>query len=178
MTKDEALKMAIEVMTEQEPNLECNHGYHHNQCPNNDCECKEKKYWKALDVCKKTVESYFEIGIKSDFGKKFVYSYRLFPDKDGLYWMLQSDLKEALSEQPTQEPVAHIKQGGSGYPVLLFNGRFEYESITAKQPDIPLYTHPKQWQGLSDDEIEEAFVHTLPYEYGHAIEAKLKEKNS
>jgi len=37
---------------------------------------------------------------------------------------------------------------------------------------------PKEWQGLSDDEIEEAFVHTLPYEYGHAIEAKLKEKNN
>lgn len=103
MTKDEALKMAIEVLNEHEPDWECNHGYHHNQCPNVNCECKEKKYWKTLDACKEAVKSHFEIGIKSDLGKDFVYTYRLLPDKDGLYWMLQSDLKEAL-EQPAQKP--------------------------------------------------------------------------
>ena len=47
--------------------------------------------------------------------------------------------KEAL-EQPAQEPpVAHIKQGMDGYPKLVFNGTFQYDSIAAKQPDIALY---------------------------------------
>ena len=42
-------------------------------------------------------------------------------------------------EQPAQEPVAHIKQGMDGYPKLVFNGTFQYDSIAAKQPDIALY---------------------------------------
>jgi len=46
--------------------------------------------------------------------------------------------EEAL-EQPAQEPVAHIKQGMDGYPKLVFNGTFQYDSIAAKQPDIALY---------------------------------------
>ena len=46
--------------------------------------------------------------------------------------------KEAL-EQPAQEPVAHIKQGMDGYPKLVYNGTFQYDSIAAKQPDIALY---------------------------------------
>ena len=48
-------------------------------------------------------------------------------------------IDEALS-QPAQEPVAHIKQGMDGYPKLVFNGKFEYESIAAKWDDIALYT--------------------------------------
>ena len=53
------------------------------------------------------------------------------------------------------------------------------ESIIGKQRTyFTALEQPKEWQGLSDDELEEAFVHTLPYEYGHAIEAKLKEKNN
>ena len=49
--------------------------------------------------------------------------------------------KEALA-QPAQEPVAHIKQGMDGYPKLIFNGKFEYDSIAAKQLDIPLFANP------------------------------------
>ena len=71
----------------------------------------------------------------------------------------------------TQEPVAWMND-------IAFSMDKD-ELTTDKFGDIvPLYTHPKEWQGLSDYEIEEAFVHTLPYEYGRAIEAKLKEKNN
>ena len=102
---------------------------------------------------------------------------------------LSSDLayyfwKSAL-EQPTQEPIAHIKQGDTGYPVLIFNGRFEYASLTAKQPDIPLYTLPKEWQGLSDDEIWDIanFLGKnkewdYPVMVAKTIEKALKEKNT
>ena len=51
----------------------------------------------------------------------------------------------------------------------------------------PLYTHPKEWAGLTDDEIIDV-IHPLvmadmpdeatDYEISRAIEAKLKEKNT
>ena len=67
--------------------------------------------------------------------------------------------EEAQRREPIQEPIAHIKQGGSGYPVLIFNGRFEYDSITAEQPDIPLYSHPKE---------QPTAEHNMTYEDGFA----------
>ena len=79
--------------------------------------------------------------------------------------------KEAL-EQPAQEPVGVVS-----WHEGAVMGSILPSSNMPKDGD-KLYTHPKEWQGLSDYEIEEAFVHTLPYEYGRAIEAKLKEKNN
>jgi len=79
----------------------------------------------------------------------------------------------ALEQPTTQEPVGYVDEFG--------NFEFTMQMWMEEEPNVtwtPLYTHPKEWQGLSDDELEEAFVHTLPYEYGHAIEAKLKEKNN
>lgn len=88
--------------------------------------------------------------------------------------------KEAL-EQPTQEPVAWMSE-----EVLPLNHIIK--AVVRREPDeqytIPLYTHPKEWQGLSDDEIfsmcpytdesmEEAF-----YRGARAYEAKSKEKHS
>ena len=182
MTKDEALKMAIEALNEHEPDWECNKGYHHNQCPNVDCNCKEKKYWKTLDDCKKAIESYLEIGIKSDLDKGFDYTYRILPDKNGLYWLLQSDLKEALEQpaqepayqvgeivnpygsnikikQPAQEPVAWYGKDtafSNGNKIFVFNNKDDANAYgLRKSVSIePLYTHPApSWQGLSDDEI-------------------------
>ena len=47
---------------------------------------------------------------------------------------------------------------------------------------IPLYIHPHQWQGLTDDEIEKVFesieTSTTHRKIYCAIEAKLKEKNT
>jgi hypothetical protein len=47
----------------------------------------------------------------------------------------------------------------------------------------PLYTHPKEWVGLTDEEITELRLKTLDavatnQEVYRAIEAKLKEKNT
>jgi hypothetical protein len=45
-----------------------------------------------------------------------------------------------------------------------------------------LYTHPKEWVGLTDDEEILAISHTMPYanrfEFARAIEAKLRSKNN
>lgn len=84
--------------------------------------------------------------------------------------------KEAL-EQLAQEPVAWMDKDTGG--------------ITSKKEvadkfgiDIPLYTHPHQWQELTDDEIAEIIgepidvMYSGDYEAYRAIEAKLKDKNA
>ena len=86
--------------------------------------------------------------------------------------------EEAL-EQPAQEPVA-IVTGHIEISLLS-------DTINKMLPiNTELYTHPApSWQGLSDDEIEEALSGTDPnFIHGSCTqgilwaEAKLKEKNT
>jgi len=83
--------------------------------------------------------------------------------------------KEAL-EQPAQEPVAWIDEFG----VIIRKLPIPIEGITGTK-FIPLYTHPHQWQGLTDDEIRkltfDGFLDEYDKVFANAIEAKLKEKN-
>jgi len=82
-------------------------------------------------------------------------------------------------EQPTtQEPVAWMND-------IAFS--MEKDELTAdKFGDIvPLYTHPKQWQGLSDEEIWDIanFLGKnkewdYPVMFAKTIEMALKEKNT
>jgi hypothetical protein len=78
------------------------------------------------------------------------------------------------TQQPTQEPVLYIDQNG-------LDGHATWAQATRCQDsDIALYTHPKQWQGLSDEEIEsmgEEYSVYISKHLVHAIEAKLREKN-
>jgi hypothetical protein len=94
-------------------------------------------------------------------------------------------LRQALETE--QEPVAWASS-------LDFDDD-DQEIIPAKDKgklgtsncDIPLYTVPKQWQGLTDDEIDDCEEEVgMPqyeissadlYAFAQAIEAKLKEKN-
>jgi hypothetical protein len=79
--------------------------------------------------------------------------------------------KEAL-EQPAQEPVDVARVQYDGYSIEW-------------RPDMPhlpvgtkLYTHPHQWQGLTDDEIEKIDDKTiLATEFARAIEQALRNKN-
>lgn len=93
--------------------------------------------------------------------------------------------KEAL-EQPTQEPVAWITEWDGQYS----KGKLLDWDKLARGNAIhtPLYTHPKEWQGLSDDEIDHCETFYAPpmhpdyikddnwYDFIKAIEQKLKEK--
>ena len=47
------------------------------------------------------------------------------------------------------KPVAWIKQGRLGFPVLEFDVPFRYESYAIQNPPIPLYTHPAKELHLS-----------------------------
>ena len=100
---------------------------------------------------------------------------------------LSSDLayyfwKSAL-EQPTQEPVAWMETY-KGEPNNLEFTKAKLDGWSENKEIVPLYTHPKEWQGLSDDEIEEALSGTDPnFIHGSCTqgilwaEAKLREKN-
>ena len=73
---------------------------------------------------------------------------------------------------PKQEPMI-IKQD---------NGMVLKQGFDDLPNGTPFYTHPsKQWQGLSDDEIDILHEHSVAlgedFEFARAIEAKLREKN-
>jgi len=86
--------------------------------------------------------------------------------------------KEALEQPTTQE----LYDNGGNMTIttqslthVIGLDSKGYEAVVKLQS--PLYTHPKEWQGLSDDDL--AFVNNLSdYEFARAIEAKLKEKNT
>jgi hypothetical protein len=84
--------------------------------------------------------------------------------------------KEAL-EQPAQEPhyYAHrLERCLEDLPSEHITLHREFISDVAK---TIRNTHPHQWQGLTDDEIEKIDDETiLATEFARAIEAKLKEK--
>ena len=96
---------------------------------------------------------------------------------------LSSDLayyfwKSAL-EQPTQEPVAYFKKWEDK------SGEHKDIKFSNSEGYKPLYTHPKEWQGLSNDEIWDIanFLGKnkewdYPVMFAKTIEQALKEKQN
>ena len=95
--------------------------------------------------------------------------------------------KEEALEQPTQEPVAWMHRVDEDIT--------EFNDFQACPKCEPLYTHPKEWISLSDDEITSLEIDHVSYEtfdegeygteiniytkeFARAIEAKLKKKNT
>ena len=85
------------------------------------------------------------------------------------------DMQRRLKEQPTQEPMI-IKQDNG---MVLKLGYDDLPNGT------PFYTHPKEWQGLSDDEIWNIanFLGKnkewdYPVMFAKTIEKALKDKNN
>jgi hypothetical protein len=80
-------------------------------------------------------------------------------------------LRAALAQEE-QEPVAcpHRDEPRGCYRVRCQLGRKCVE---------PLYTTPprREWQSLSEEEIEVIEWHGSPFQFARAVEAKLKEKN-
>ncbi len=77
---------------------------------------------------------------------------------------------------PVQEPVAWISHNA---------GLYHFKPDESLDP-LPLYLAPpaaqRPWTGLTDWEISQLWFGTSPYfneeDFAHAIEAKLKEKNT
>ena len=94
--------------------------------------------------------------------------------KDSKYQKAIKACKEAL-EQPAQEPVAWMSKMGS------FTAIAETKKQLPKGTEpIPLYTHPHQWQGLTDDEktYYANYSYTSKVNLIDEIEQALKGKNT
>jgi len=89
----------------------------------------------------------------------------------------QQVIRANNTAQPTQEPVAWTKESELTrvttlrFPMAMWKNK--YASI---ENNIPLYTHPHQWQGLTDDEIQELTHYDI--KFARAIEQSLREKNT
>jgi hypothetical protein len=84
---------------------------------------------------------------------------------------------------PKQEPVAWMETY-KGEPNNVEFTRAKLDGWSDYKEVVPLYTHPKQWQGLSDDEIWNIanFLGKnkewdYPVMFAKTIEMALREKN-
>ena len=100
-------------------------------------------------------------------------------------------LRERLA-QPEQEPVAWQvmveDEAMKEFPIKDMAHDWCAKKKLSGSPSAywirPLYTAPRQWQGLTDEEIVAVYGDDLKYRdgdylrYSRAIEAKLREKNT
>lgn len=99
------------------------------------------------------------------------------PDWDAMAVMVEEQQRMAkriaeLEAQPEPEPVAWMHPDWQTYT------RAPAVSITPKEGWHPLYTAPRQWQGLTEIEFRMLYVNTPDYKtLWEAIEANLRNKN-
>jgi hypothetical protein len=88
------------------------------------------------------------------------------------------------------KPYGYVRKDGEG---LFIYGEHQFQN-TLDAELVPVYLHPKQWVGLTDEEVYEIYTSVqekvnehwekggiammFPPTLYKAIEAKLKEKNS
>jgi len=85
--------------------------------------------------------------------------------------------------QPEQEPVAWYDSKTGWTDFHAFKPVRQPSAPDAEW--LPLYTAPRQWQGLTDDDIAQAMYRAdaiitgpMQFKFAREIEAKLKEKNT
>jgi len=76
------------------------------------------------------------------------------------------------------KPYGYVRKDGEG---LFIYGEHQFQNAMDAEL-VPVYLHPKEWVGLTDEEIDECFQfiiedNTQAIRFAKAIEAKLKEKN-
>jgi hypothetical protein len=112
---------------------------------------------------------------------------------DALDWKLTTLLKKSWENhhihevvkalryrlaQPEPEPVAWLAYKDGFQEAYITSNPLGY---TDEYKTLPLWAHPPEWVGLTDEEIDVAVksCNTVDtYKYFRAIEAKLKEKNT
>jgi hypothetical protein len=114
---------------------------------------------------------------KDDGSKVSIYAETINACKEALN-IANCDLK-----QPAQEPVAWMDEANNTITTVQLMKYGWLGSDDRAIPDawIKLYTHPHQWQGLTDDEIGQIIVNSkslLAIDFYRAIEQALKEKNT
>jgi len=169
MTKNEALKMAIE-------HLMCN--YHDEKFVIN--ACKEALEQQAQEPLTRAQQV-----IRANNTEQPTQEPVMISDCNAARQIWENNLKESekiLSkckfaksddEQPAQEPVAIVK--------VLDGYDIQVHWLNLPPSTGLLYTHPHQWVGLTDNEIQELTHDGVADEYdikfARAVLAKAKEKN-
>jgi hypothetical protein len=154
MTKDEALKMAIEALWLSREHIKLHQG------TNNVVDATDK----ALNACKEALEQ-----PAFDYNTAFSHGY-------------EAHRVEQAAQEPVA--FIYSDPNGNGYASLNPLHEYKFLPSCVDHKAIPLYTHPHHWQGLTDDEISQVYVRSGLYgqrqewikAYNEA-NAKLKEKN-
>lgn len=73
------------------------------------------------------------------------------------------------------KPYGYVRKDGGG---LFIYGEHQFENAMGAEL-VPVYLHPKEWVGLTPEEVKEISLANRPYvvDMVVALEAKLKEKN-
>jgi hypothetical protein len=128
---------------------------------------KDEALKMAIEAMKNSKESWHQIGIYDS-------------TYDGLVNAINA-CKEAL-EQPAQEPVAWMmvhREPEHGAAYLTFDKPTRNQKISHHPHE--LYTHPHQFIGLTDDEINKlnpfGYADEYELEFARAIEQALRIKN-
>ena len=154
MTKDEALKMAIEAMDDSM--IVCENLHHAKKDQHKyDENCPVEKRWnEAINACKEALE------------------------QPGA-WL--DEMQGITQQEYYQEPVAWTDE----YKMFLeWDKEILCDKAVCKEHEaIPLYIHPHQWQGLTDDEIKDLAnfwdISDIKIEpFIEKVIQKIKEKNN
>ena len=80
------------------------------------------------------------------------------------------------------KPYGYVRKDGEG---LFIYGEHQFQNVTSAEL-VPVYLHPKEWVGMTDEEINEITSKVIGFnscagweeDYARAIEQALKEKNT
>jgi hypothetical protein len=94
-------------------------------------------------------------------------------------------LEYVPDEQQEPYAYAYVREDGVGQLCWTKKDKHMFKDFLEGWKEISLYTHPHQWQGLTDDEIDKIYADTEPNSkmdtyymvLSRAIEQALKEKN-
>lgn len=187
-TKDEALKMAIEGYEECLENLQGWAAYASEYFQDKwDLEGEVKDHKDKINACKEALEQPAQEPYKCHWVEKGK-GHCERNNRMGL-----PDVYTYPTPQPAQEPVAWVwvMEHEGAYRIFATEeqaNEFMCGYAPAVSGDVIVirrkvygYTHPHQWQGLTDDEIakiKEDYFGSDFINFARAIEKSLKEKNS
>jgi hypothetical protein len=166
MIKDEALKMAIDTLQNAKPrHFYCEDTYY--SCPKHEDGCADDRQPYKCNCGADELNAEIDISINA--------CKEALEQPEGKEFFERGKEIAQWADKQVQEPVAYIKNIGD-------EGIISFSEI-CDEGAYPVYTHPYQWQGLTDDEIvskwNEHFVGNTfkGIEYYRAIEQALKDKN-
>jgi len=201
MTKDEALKIAIEALEDAQ------------KCLMGHLFLEKLPYVEAINACKEALEQPAEPRLVSyaldgstctlNIDGEEVYFNREQPAQEPVSKTAERDYnfmrdlaigtENILNEMLSAKPVAWTKESELQKTTTLRNPILMWKNqYTSIENNVPLYTHPHQWQGLTDDEVhnmaDEAYINVELIQgkgivfdrlkFYRAIEQALREKNT